>query len=69
MKDPNWLFLASFTDGSRMTFYADNKPLAIDHAAMVARDTGKFLAKVTRLKHAKDVTPDELAASGEIFLS
>jgi hypothetical protein len=65
--DPVWFWRATFTDGTSFTFYADSKALARDHAAYVGRvDVGKTLADVTRLKHAKDVTADELAAAGTV---
>ena len=53
--------------GAWVTFYADGKWEARDHAAVLARDFGRFpVVKVTRLKHSKDVTPEENAAAGRL---
>lgn len=66
MKDPVWFWIATFNDDSAITFYADNKPLAHDHAEALARDFRKYVARVTRLKHRKDVTAAEHALAGSL---
>lgn len=65
--DPRWFWMATFSRGASVTFYADSKELARDHAATLARDFGRWpVVKVTRLKHSKDVTPEENAAAGKL---
>ena len=64
---PRWFWQATFYGGSTATFYGDNKGLAYDHAVTLARDFGKRgVSAVKRLKHSKDVTPEENAAAGRL---
>lgn len=66
-KDPIWFWKATFVGGGWATFYADNKPLAWDHAGTLARDFGKHGVKtVKRLKHSKDVSAEENAYAGAL---
>lgn len=63
----DWFFHATFTNGTAMTFYAENKTLARDHADAVAHSVNTTTQRVTRLKHSKDVTPEENAAAGILW--
>lgn len=66
--DPKWFFRARFSGGGAATFFADSKELAWDHAATLARDFGQArVVAVTRLKHAKDVLPEELDDAGKLL--
>lgn len=63
----NWFWLATFTDGSTVTFYAESKDLAWDHAGALARDFKRIAKTVKRLKHANDVSKAEYATAGELI--
>lgn len=65
--DPQWFFMATFTGNHTMTFYADNKILAFDHARHMVLGMSLDVLKVTRLKHAKDVSRAEYDAAGILY--
>lgn len=63
----DWFYLATFTNNQSMTFFAESKELAVDHARHQVRGTGIEVRKVTRLKHGRDVSQSEYDAAGTFF--
>lgn len=66
--DPQWMFEATFTDGATVPYMADTKALAYDHGMTLARDFGRTLKSVKRIKHVKDMTLADDVQLGAIHL-
>lgn len=68
--DPKWHWEATFTDGATITFLADSKALALDHAQTLGRDLEggpRVVRAVRRIGHVSGMTTQDRVHLGALY--